>query len=63
MKLLNLLRKSPWLKMFCALFKQNVLGSLYFADRTMSGTEYLDILEEFLMPISEEESPDDTLFQ
>jgi hypothetical protein len=43
------------------LFKQNGFGPFFFAER--SGIEYLDVLEEFLTPIFEEESPDDMPFQ
>jgi hypothetical protein len=48
--------------MFCALSKQNVFGPFFFAGHTVTGIVYLDMFEEFLMPILEE-GPDDTLFQ
>jgi hypothetical protein len=33
------------------------------AERTVTGIVYQDLLEEFHMPILEEEGPDDMLFQ
>jgi hypothetical protein len=42
---------------------ENVFGSLFFAYRTVSSIVNVDMLKEFLMPILEEEGPDDMLFQ
>jgi hypothetical protein len=38
-------------------------GLFLFAERTVTGIVYLDMLEEFLMPILEEQCPEDKLFQ
>jgi hypothetical protein len=56
-------RDSPSLNVFCVLSKQNAFWPLSFAECTVSGIVYLDMLEEFLTPILEEEGPDDMLFQ
>jgi hypothetical protein len=50
-------RYSPTLNVFCALSKQNVLGPFFFAERTVTGIVYLDMLEELLVPILEEVCP------
>jgi hypothetical protein len=50
------------LDVFFALSKQNMLGLIFFAESTVTGTVYLD-MEEFLVPILEEEGPDNMLFQ
>jgi hypothetical protein len=49
--------------MFCALSKQIVFGPFLIAEYTVTGTVYLDMLEEFLMPILEEECHNNMLFQ
>jgi hypothetical protein len=49
--------------MFCTLSKQIISGYFFFAERTVTGVVHQDMLEEFLMPILEEPSPDDMLFQ
>jgi hypothetical protein len=56
-------RDSPKLNVFCALAKQNVFGPFFFAKHTVTGIMYLDMLEEIFMPILEEKSSDDILFQ
>jgi hypothetical protein len=49
--------------MFCTLSKQNVFRHFFFAERTVTGIVYVDMLEEFLVPILEEQSPDGLLFR
>jgi hypothetical protein len=43
--------------------RETVQGLFFFVERTATGMLYLDMLEEFLMPILEEDGPDDMLFQ
>jgi hypothetical protein len=53
---------SPKLKVFRALTKQKkVFRQFFFMEQT--ATVYLDSLEECFMPIFEEMSPDEILFQ
>jgi hypothetical protein len=44
--------------MFDGLSKLKVFGLLFFAEHTVTGIVCLDMLEEFLMPLLEEEDPD-----
>jgi hypothetical protein len=50
------------LNAFCALFKQNVFWSLYLAGSAVIGIACLD-MAEFLVPLLEEQSPNDVLIQ
>jgi hypothetical protein len=54
---------SQKLNVSCTLFEQNVFGHFFFADCALTGIVHLNILEEFLMPILEEQGPDNLLFQ
>jgi hypothetical protein len=40
-----------------------VFEPYFFAERTVTGIVYLDMLGEFLMPVLEEQCSDDMLFQ
>jgi len=47
-------RYTPKFNVFCAVLEQKMFGPLIFADRTPNCVVYLHILEELVMPISEE---------
>ena len=47
-------RYTPKFGVFCAVSKQKMFWPLIFADRTLHYVVYLHILEEFVIPISEE---------
>jgi hypothetical protein len=49
------------LNAFCALSKQKISGTFLFDKSISTGMVYQDKLEEFFMPIAEEDSPDDML--
>lgn len=49
---------SPKVNVFCAILKKNVYGPIFFADPTVTGMIYLDMLENWLMPQLNEDSND-----
>jgi hypothetical protein len=51
------------LNMFRALSKQKAFGPFFYAECTVTGTVYLDMLGEFLRTLLEEQGPDDIMFQ
>jgi hypothetical protein len=55
------MRDSQKLSVFCALSTQKVFRPFFSAELDVSGTVYIG-MEEFLMPILEEESPDNMVF-
>jgi hypothetical protein len=51
-------RDSPKVNVFCAITNRSVFGSFFFAETTVTGCTYLDMLSEWLLPQLEEEVPD-----
>ena len=43
-------RDSPKVNVFCAISSQKVYGPFFFAEETVTGTKYLDMLQPCLMP-------------
>jgi hypothetical protein len=43
-------RDSPKVNVFCAVSRTQVYGPFFFAEATVTGHEYLDMLEHFLVP-------------
>jgi hypothetical protein len=43
-------RDSPKVKVFCTMTNCSVYGSLFFAENTVTGCAYLDMLSEWLLP-------------
>jgi hypothetical protein len=52
---------SPELNMFGGLSELKVFGYFFFTEHTVTVILCLDMLEEFFMPLQEEEDPDDIL--
>ncbi|PNF39058.1 hypothetical protein B7P43_G04850, partial [Cryptotermes secundus] len=48
-------RDSPKVNMFCVLSKERVYGPFFFMETTITGIVYLDMLQEFLIPQSDED--------
>jgi hypothetical protein len=44
------IRNSPKLNVFCAMSKEKVYGPFFFAKSTVTGTSYLHMMQEWLMP-------------
>lgn len=44
------MRDSPKVNVWCGLFHDRVIGPFFFAEQTISGIVYLDMLENFVMP-------------
>jgi hypothetical protein len=55
-------RDSPKQNVFCAIFFTNIYRSSFFAETTVSGFSYLDMLENWLFPQLNQDS-DDHIFQ
>lgn len=55
-------RDSPKVNVFCAISRHKVYGPFFFAERTVTGHTYLDMLTEWLMPQLEEDLPN-AIFQ
>jgi hypothetical protein len=53
---------SPKLNVFCAIFFTKTYGPCFFAETTVSGFSYLDMLENWLFPQLNQDS-DDYIFQ
>lgn len=51
-------RDSPKLNVFAAICRRKLYGPFFFAERTVRGHSYLDMLENWLMPQLEEDSQD-----
>lgn len=51
-------RDSPKVNVFCALSRTKVYGPFFFAERTVTGISYLDMLEQWLFPQLMEDSQD-----
>lgn len=47
-------RDSPKVNVWCGLMYDQVIGPFFFAEKTINGTIYLDMLEQFLFPQIEE---------
>jgi hypothetical protein len=56
-------RDSPKVKVFCAITNRSAFGSFFFAETTVTGCTYLDMLSVWLLPQLEEEVPDFILQQ
>jgi hypothetical protein len=56
------IRNSPKLYVFCAVSKEKVCGPFFFAESTVTGTSYLDMMQECLMPQPDDDS-DDFIYQ
>ncbi|XP_023725909.1 uncharacterized protein LOC111874552 [Cryptotermes secundus] len=48
-------RDSPKVNVFCALSTERVYGPFFFMERTITGSVYLDMLQEFLIPQLDED--------
>jgi hypothetical protein len=55
------IRNSPKLNVFCAMSKEKVYGPYSFAEPTVTGTSYLDMMQEWLMP--QLDDSDDFIYQ
>lgn len=55
-------RDSPKCNVFCAVSKSKVYGPFFFAEKTVTGIAYLDMLEHWLFPQLEEDL-EDLVFQ
>lgn len=55
-------RDSPKVNVFCAISKLKVYGPFFFMEPTVNGRRYLDMLQNWLMPQMDEDS-DDYIFQ
>ena len=55
-------RNSPKLNMFCVISHTKMYGPLLFAEQTVTGPRYLDMLQIWLMPQLNEEQ-DNFIFQ
>jgi hypothetical protein len=55
-------RNSPKLNVFCAMFKEKVYRSFFFAESTVTGTSYLDMTLEWLMTQLDDDR-DDFIYQ
>jgi hypothetical protein len=44
------IRNSPKLNVFCAISKEKGYGQFFFSESTVTGTSYLDMMQEWLMP-------------
>jgi hypothetical protein len=51
------------LYVFCSSPEQRNIQAFFIAKHTVTGVVCLDMLEEFLMPVLEEEGPNGMLFQ
>jgi len=56
-------RDSPKLNVFCAVSKTKVYGPFFFAEKTVTGVAYLDMLEQWLFPQLEDDMEDFVLQQ
>lgn len=55
-------RDSPKVNVFCALSVQKVYGPFFFVEKTIGGFEYLDMLQQWLLPQLEQGMPN-VIFQ
>jgi hypothetical protein len=51
-------RDSPKLNVFAAICRRKLYGPFFFAERTVRGHSYLDMLQNWLLPQLEEDSQD-----
>lgn len=56
-------RDSPKLNVYCAVSKQKIYGPFFFQESTVTGTSYLDMVSEWLIPQLQEDSNDFILVQ
>jgi hypothetical protein len=51
-------RDSPKLIVFCAISHRKIYGPFFFAEATVTGVNYLDMLEQWLLPQLERDTVD-----
>ncbi|GBM38285.1 hypothetical protein AVEN_17728-1 [Araneus ventricosus] len=56
-------RNNPKVNVFCVVSSSNVFGPFFFAEKTVTGVVYLDMLQIYLMPILKEGMLEDLIFQ
>jgi len=56
-------RDSPTQNVFCAVSSVEVYGPFFFAEPTVNGISYLDMLENYLMPQLQQDMQRDFIFQ
>lgn len=56
-------RDSPKINVFCAVSRRKVYGPFFFGEATVTGTSYLDTLEQWLFPQLEQYEPENFIFQ
>jgi hypothetical protein len=52
------MRDSLKVNVFCAITHEKVYGPFFFFGKTITGISYLDMLQQWLLPQLEEDSPD-----
>ena len=57
------MQDSPKLDVVCATRSVKVYGSFFFAEPTVTGISYLDMLENYLMPQLQQDMDRDVIFQ
>lgn len=62
-EMVQLQRDSPKINVFCALSRRKVYGPFFFGEATVTGTSYLDTLEQWLFPQMEENEPENFILQ
>jgi len=61
--LIEMERDSPKVNVFCAISRRRVLGSFFFAEDSVTGKVYLDMLEIWLMPQLTDEEVQGYIYQ